>query len=135
MREAAANAFDFLVRKSGGTVVDQILPSMLQTLSNGGEEARKSFPPSSLLPPPFPYLCSFIYVGRAMNGLRELIAVRGHMVLPVLVPSLTSHPITPFKVLSPPSFSPFPFLTYPLSLRPMQSLLSRLLLGPLLIPT
>eukprot|EP00008_Paramoeba_atlantica_P002375 CAMPEP_0201503620 /NCGR_PEP_ID=MMETSP0151_2-20130828/84765_1 /ASSEMBLY_ACC=CAM_ASM_000257 /TAXON_ID=200890 /ORGANISM="Paramoeba atlantica, Strain 621/1 / CCAP 1560/9" /LENGTH=1600 /DNA_ID=CAMNT_0047897295 /DNA_START=827 /DNA_END=5629 /DNA_ORIENTATION=+ len=74
VREATAIAFDHLVRKAGSSVVDSILPSMLENLTEGGEEG-----------------------GVAMEGLRELISVRGHMVLPVLIPTLTTSPITPFK--------------------------------------
>ena len=74
VREAAALAFDHLVRKAGAEVVDEVLPEMLSQVS--GEEAEG---------------------GAALAGLRQLIAVRGQQVLPLLVPRLLTEPVTPFK--------------------------------------
>ncbi len=81
-------------------MVDAVLPSMLAGLDSedsGGLLLHFLISLRSVLSFGLLYVTS-LSIGVAMEGLRQLIAVRGHMVLPVLIPSLTSPPLTPFKV-------------------------------------
>lgn len=69
VREAAAQAFNTLQRSVGNRAVDEILPTLLASLA--GPES-----------------------GSALDGLRQILSLRGQAVMPYLVPKLTKPPIT-----------------------------------------
>jgi hypothetical protein len=73
VRESAAQAFDALVSALGPRAVDDIVPALLSRLRENGEEKAN-----------------------ALESLKEILAVRGSTVFPVLIPSLTTRPMTSF---------------------------------------
>ncbi|PRP84949.1 hypothetical protein PROFUN_07334 [Planoprotostelium fungivorum] len=72
VREAAAQAFDTLYRFVGQKALDEILPPLLDSLQDEGSNA--------------------------LDGLRQILAVKSSVVLPFLVPKLLKPPITTFNV-------------------------------------
>eukprot|EP01114_Cavostelium_apophysatum_P005269 TRINITY_DN1605_c0_g1_i7.p1 TRINITY_DN1605_c0_g1~~TRINITY_DN1605_c0_g1_i7.p1 ORF type:complete len:2557 (-),score=707.41 TRINITY_DN1605_c0_g1_i7:133-7803(-) len=74
VREAAAHAFDVLYKNVGNAALDEILPPLLHDLPDE--------------------------TTHAMEGLKELLAVRSNVILPFLVPKLLTPPITAFNVKS-----------------------------------
>ncbi|KAG0238098.1 translational activator of GCN4 [Actinomortierella wolfii] len=73
VREAAAQAFDTLHQCVGPKAIDEILPSLLASLHTGDKSAY------------------------ALEGLKEIMAVRSNVVFPVLIPTLIAQPITAFN--------------------------------------
>ncbi|KAE8739724.1 hypothetical protein FOCC_FOCC014768 [Frankliniella occidentalis] len=71
VREAAAKTFDSLHSTVGVRALDDILPSMLNQLSD---------------PDPHVVECT-------LDGLRQVMAIKSRVVLPYLVPQLTAHPV------------------------------------------
>ncbi|KAF9271074.1 translational activator of GCN4, partial [Mortierella antarctica] len=71
--EAAAQAFDTLHQCVGPRAIDEILPSLLANLHTGDK---------------FEY---------ALEGLKEILAVRSNVVFPVLIPTLIAQPIAAFN--------------------------------------
>ncbi len=69
VREAAAHTFDNLHHNIGARAVDEILPNLLNDL-NDPEMSE-----------------------RALDGLKQVMAVKSRVVLPVLVPQLTAAPV------------------------------------------
>jgi hypothetical protein len=69
VRAAAAQAFDALHRQIGQRAVEEVVPALLSTLDDGG--------------------------ANSLQGLRQLLAARGRVVLPFLVPKLIAPPMTP----------------------------------------
>ncbi|KAI8915645.1 armadillo-type protein [Gorgonomyces haynaldii] len=72
VRESAAQAFDILHQTVGPKAIDDILPTMLNELRS---DTR----------------------GYALQGLKEMMAVKSNVVFPVLVPTLLHTPITVFN--------------------------------------
>ncbi|XP_078730009.1 LOW QUALITY PROTEIN: stalled ribosome sensor GCN1 [Lampetra fluviatilis] len=70
VREAAARTFEQLHTTVGQTALDDILPSMLQQLD---DEAVSEF---------------------ALDGLKQVMAVKSRVVLPYLIPKLTTPPVS-----------------------------------------
>ncbi|KAF9438265.1 translational activator of GCN4 [Entomortierella beljakovae] len=73
VREAAAQAFDTLHQCVGPKAIDEILPSLLASLHTGDKSEY------------------------ALEGLKEIMAVRSNVVFPVLIPTLIAQPITAFN--------------------------------------
>ncbi|KAF9102803.1 translational activator of GCN4 [Mortierella sp. GBA35] len=73
VREAAAQAFDTLHQCVGPKAIDEILPSLLANLHTGDKSEY------------------------ALEGLKEIMAVRSNVVFPVLIPTLIAQPITAFN--------------------------------------
>ncbi|KAF9918095.1 translational activator of GCN4 [Lobosporangium transversale] len=73
VREAAAQAFDTLHQCVGPKAIDEILPSLLANLHTGDKSEY------------------------ALEGLKEIMAVRSNVVFPVLIPNLIAQPITAFN--------------------------------------
>jgi len=73
VREAAAQAFDTLHQSVGPKAIDEILPSLLANLHTGDKSEY------------------------ALEGLKEIMAVRSNVVFPVLIPTLIAQPITAFN--------------------------------------
>ena len=73
VREPAAQAFDMLHEQLGPVAIDEILPPLLAGLKNAG---RDSF---------------------ELEALKEIMAVRGNVVFPMLVPNLIARPISAFN--------------------------------------
>jgi len=71
VRSAAAQTFDKLHATIGQRALDDILPNLLERLGNDDEEDAS----------------------RALDGLRQVMAVKSRVVLPYLVPQLTSPPV------------------------------------------
>lgn len=71
VRHAAAKTFDSLHSTVGTKALDDILPSMLEGLSD---------------PDPFIAECT-------LDGLRQVMAIKSRVVLPYLIPQLTSKPV------------------------------------------
>jgi len=71
VRQAAAQAFDSLHSTTGSRALDDILPAMLNQLNS-----------------PDPVLAE-----STLNGLREVMAIKSRVVLPYLIPQLTSVPV------------------------------------------
>ncbi|KJE95363.1 hypothetical protein CAOG_08919 [Capsaspora owczarzaki ATCC 30864] len=70
VRESAAQTFDHLFRVVGNSTIDDIVPALLESLQD-------------------PNVAPF-----ALDGLRQIMAVKSHVVLPFLVPKLLVLPIT-----------------------------------------
>ncbi|CAG8528815.1 4749_t:CDS:10 [Funneliformis caledonium] len=73
VREAAAQAFDTLQQHVGDKAIDEILPTLLNSLQSGDDS---------------------VY---ALEALKEIMAVRANLVFPVLIPTLIQTPITTFN--------------------------------------
>ncbi|CAI2178661.1 6583_t:CDS:10, partial [Funneliformis geosporum] len=73
VREAAAQAFDTLQQHVGDKAIDEILPTLLNSLQSGDDS---------------------VY---ALEALKEIMAVRANLVFPVLIPTLIQTPITSFN--------------------------------------
>ncbi|KAF9957711.1 translational activator of GCN4, partial [Mortierella alpina] len=73
VREAAAQAFDTLHQCVGPKAIDEILPSLLANLQSGEKSEY------------------------ALEGLKEIMAVRSNVVFPVLIPTLIAQPISAFN--------------------------------------
>lgn len=71
VRQAAAKTFDSLHSTVGSKALDDILPSMLEGLSD---------------PDPFVAECT-------LDGLRQVMAIKSKVVLPILIPQLTTPPV------------------------------------------
>ena len=71
VRQAAAKTFDSLHTTVGSKALDEILPSMLEGLND---------------PDPFIAECT-------LDGLRQVMAIKSRVVLPILIPQLTSSPV------------------------------------------
>ncbi|KAI9103109.1 armadillo-type protein [Phlyctochytrium arcticum] len=77
VREAAAAAFDMLHQHMGRQAIDEILPSLLNMLKSGATATSQT---------------TF-----ALEALKEIMAVRSSVVFPVLIPTLTTQPISAFN--------------------------------------
>ncbi|CAK5273992.1 unnamed protein product [Mycena citricolor] len=75
VRSAAARAFDMLQEHLGAKAIDQTIPTLLDALRQPGRAS-----------------------GTALSALREVMSVRATTVFPVLIPTLTSLPMTLFNV-------------------------------------
>ncbi|KAJ1564490.1 translational activator of GCN4, partial [Cladochytrium tenue] len=75
VREAAAQAFDMLHQHMGPRAIDEVLPAMLNELKSASGAASAN----------------------ALEGLKEIMSVRGNAVFPVLLPALLSVPISSFN--------------------------------------
>ncbi|CAG8475625.1 4963_t:CDS:10 [Paraglomus occultum] len=73
VREAAAQAFDALQQHVGPKAIDEILPSLLNSLQS---EENSTY---------------------ALEALKEIMTVRANIVFPVLIPTLITVPITTFN--------------------------------------
>ncbi|CAG8500654.1 3053_t:CDS:10 [Acaulospora colombiana] len=73
VREAAAQAFDTLQQHVGDKAIDEILPTLLNSLKSGDDSAY------------------------ALEALKEIMAVRANVVFPVLIPNLIAIPISSFN--------------------------------------
>eukprot|EP00833_Pecoramyces_ruminatium_P000601 jgi/Orpsp1_1/1174633/evm.model.c7180000050816.1 len=73
VREASAQAFDVLHQSIGNKAIDEILPKLLNDLKDGDNSSN------------------------ALEALKEIMAIRAHVVFPVLIPTLISPPITSFN--------------------------------------
>ncbi|CAG8528557.1 17533_t:CDS:10, partial [Acaulospora morrowiae] len=73
VREAAAQAFDTLQQNVGDKAIDEILPTLLNSLQSGDDSAY------------------------ALEALKEIMAVRANVVFPVLIPNLIAVPISSFN--------------------------------------
>jgi hypothetical protein len=71
VRQAAAKTFDSLHNTVGSKALDDILPSMLEGLND---------------PDPFMAECT-------LDGLRQVMAIKSRVVLPILIPQLTAPPV------------------------------------------
>ncbi|KAI8916484.1 armadillo-type protein [Powellomyces hirtus] len=78
VREAAAHAFDMLHQHMGRQAIDEVLPSLLNTLKAGSNQSDRSSQ-------------------YALEALKEIMAVRSNVVFPVLIPTLISRPMTAFN--------------------------------------
>jgi len=76
VREASAQAFDVLHQSIGNKAIDEILPKLLSDLKDGDNSTY------------------------ALEALKELMAIRAHVVFPVLIPTLLTPPITAFNARS-----------------------------------
>ncbi|OCH93463.1 ARM repeat-containing protein [Obba rivulosa] len=74
VRSAAAKAFDILQDKLGAKAIDQTIPTLLEALRQPGHSS-----------------------GTALQALREVMTVRAAAVFPVLIPTLTTTPMTVFN--------------------------------------
>ena len=72
VREAAGGAFDMLYKNVGSTVLDDILPPLLDQLT--------------------------VPESNAMEALKQILLVRSNVILPVLVPKLLTPPVTSFNI-------------------------------------
>jgi HEAT repeat protein len=72
VRLSAAHAFDVLHQTTGARAIDDILPPMLAELKKDAS-------------------------GNALEGLKEIMAVRSNVVFPVLIPTLLASPINSFN--------------------------------------
>lgn len=75
VQEAAAKAFDVLYEIVGSVVVNEIIPQLLNSLEDPDEKVSHM----------------------ALNGLKQMLAVRSTVVLPFVIPSLTATPMTLFN--------------------------------------
>ncbi|CAG8561777.1 6442_t:CDS:10 [Ambispora gerdemannii] len=73
VREAAAQAFDILHQHVGQKAIDEIIPTLLNSLQSGKNSDY------------------------ALEAFKELMAVRANVVFPVLIPTLTAVPIDAFN--------------------------------------
>jgi len=73
VREASAQAFDVLHQSIGNKAIDEILPKLLSDLKDGDNSTY------------------------ALEALKEIMAIRAHVVFPVLIPTLIAQPITAFN--------------------------------------
>ncbi|CAG8669579.1 15139_t:CDS:10, partial [Gigaspora margarita] len=73
VREAAAQAFDTLQQHVGDKAIDEILPTLLNSLQSGKDSTY------------------------ALEALKEIMTVRANVVFPVLIPNLITVPITAFN--------------------------------------
>ena len=71
VRQAAAKTFDSLHTTVGNRALDDILPAMLAQLNSPDEEEAEN----------------------ALDGLRQVMAIKSRAVLPYLVPQLTTPPV------------------------------------------
>ncbi|KAJ2996777.1 translational activator of GCN4, partial [Globomyces sp. JEL0801] len=69
VRAGAAQAFDILHQQMGARAIDDIIPNLLANLQTDSD-------------------------GYALEGLKEIMAVRSNVVFPVLIPTLLTEPIT-----------------------------------------
>ncbi|KAI8988374.1 armadillo-type protein [Mycotypha africana] len=74
VRETAAQAFDTLHQNVGAKAIDEILPSLLNSLQSSDETSTY-----------------------ALSALKEIMSVRSNVVFPVLIPTLITVPITEFN--------------------------------------
>ncbi|KAJ1905601.1 translational activator of GCN4, partial [Coemansia sp. IMI 209127] len=85
VREAAAAAFNALQQSVGPRAVDAVVPPLLSALTQrGGEDDNDGE-------------LAGIDASHALEALRELMAVRANAVFPVLIPTLTAHPVSAFN--------------------------------------
>ncbi|KAI8322778.1 ARM repeat-containing protein [Martensiomyces pterosporus] len=84
VREAAATAFDGLQQAVGPSIIDSVVPPLLNALtqSSGAAGASEGL--------------AGINAEHALEALRELMAVRANVVFPVLIPTLTQLPVSAF---------------------------------------
>jgi HEAT repeat protein len=75
VREASARAFDELYKVVGEKTVDEILPPLLAQMENPDHAVSEA----------------------ALHGLQQILAVRSALVLPSIIPKLTTPPLTPFN--------------------------------------
>ncbi|KAF5374683.1 hypothetical protein D9615_008940 [Tricholomella constricta] len=75
VRTAAAKAFDILQEHMGAKAIDETIPTLLEALRQPGKGS-----------------------GTALQALREVMSVRASTVFPVLIPTLTSLPMTLFNI-------------------------------------
>ncbi|KAJ2629997.1 translational activator of GCN4 [Coemansia sp. RSA 1290] len=80
VREAAAAAFNSLQQAVGPRAIDAVVPPLLNVLTQNDSDELAGIEPE-----------------HALEALRELMAVRANVVFPVLIPTLTAVPITPFN--------------------------------------
>ncbi|XP_055638459.1 eIF-2-alpha kinase activator GCN1 [Toxorhynchites rutilus septentrionalis] len=71
VRQAAAKTFDSLHNTVGTRALDDILPSMLESLSDPDSDVAEW----------------------TLDGLRQVMAIKSRVVLPYLIPQLTAHPV------------------------------------------
>ncbi|KAI8994402.1 armadillo-type protein [Gaertneriomyces semiglobifer] len=76
VREAAAQTYDILHEHLGRRAIDEVLPSLLNMLKSGEQVGNSLY---------------------ALEALKEIMAVRSNVVFPVLIPTLTTRPITAFN--------------------------------------
>ncbi|TIC67402.1 ARM repeat-containing protein [Wallemia mellicola] len=74
VRGAAAQAFDAMQLHIGGSAIDETIPTLVEALSSNSQLSVS-----------------------ALEALKEVMTVRSATVFPILVPELTSSPITTFK--------------------------------------
>ncbi|GBE83943.1 eIF-2-alpha kinase activator GCN1 [Sparassis crispa] len=74
VRSAAAKAFDTLQEQIGAKAIDQTIPTLLEALRQPGQSS-----------------------GTALQALKEVMAVRAATVFPVLIPTLTTIPMSVFN--------------------------------------
>ncbi|KAH9856756.1 ARM repeat-containing protein [Lenzites betulinus] len=74
VRAAAAKAFDTLQEHIGARAIDETIPTLLEALRQPGQSS-----------------------GTALQALKEVMAVRAATVFPILVPTLTSSPMSAFN--------------------------------------
>ncbi|EPQ55338.1 ARM repeat-containing protein [Gloeophyllum trabeum ATCC 11539] len=74
VRSAAAKAFDVLQEELGVKAIDQTIPTLLEALRQPGASS-----------------------GTALHALREVMSVRSSTVFPVLIPTLTTSPMSAFN--------------------------------------
>lgn len=72
VRSSAAKAFDILHQTTGSKAIDDIIPPLLKEMEDDTN-------------------------GFALEGLKEIMAIRSNVVFPVLLPNLLASPITPFN--------------------------------------
>ncbi|OLY81848.1 Translational activator GCN1 [Smittium mucronatum] len=85
VRESAANAFDSLQNVLGSRVLDNILPYLLNSLSNENKDITSISNGSSN-----------VSADSALKGLQELMSIRSNLLLPTLIPTLIVEPISEF---------------------------------------
>ncbi|KAJ1965225.1 translational activator of GCN4 [Dipsacomyces acuminosporus] len=84
VREAAATAFDGLQQAVGPSIIDLVVPPLLNALTDTSDATRTSEGLAG------------INAEHALEALRELMAVRANVVFPVLIPTLTQLPVSAF---------------------------------------
>lgn len=75
VQEAAAKAFDVLYENVGSVVINEIIPQLINNLEDPDEKVSHM----------------------ALNGLKQMLAVRSTVVLPFVIPSLIATPMTLFN--------------------------------------
>ncbi|PVV05157.1 hypothetical protein BB560_000325 [Smittium megazygosporum] len=84
VRESAALAFDSLQSVLGPKVLEEIIPFLLNALNNTQPEDHNNDGLS-------------ISADNALKALQELLSIRANLIIPTLIPTLISEPITAFN--------------------------------------